>query len=141
MAFLVSVVAARKPEYCSELLPMRFRRVGYKSPFTFHYVPLRIKKCWSLIMPSEKHERCTSPPIQRHHVEDVHEANFSDYIVPGLKTIEVSQLRRERRTAREERTARYSRVIKQWNNLFSGVPCSERAPYPCKVYRNGHQEV
>jgi len=52
--------------------------------------------------------------------------NFSDYIVPGLKTIEVSQLRRERRTAREERTARYSRVIKQWNNLFSGVPCSER---------------
>jgi len=47
---------------------------GYKSPFISHYVPLRIKKCWSLIMPSERHERCTSPPIQRHHVEDVHEA-------------------------------------------------------------------
>lgn len=52
------------------------------------------------------------------------------YISPYLKTIEnepvAEEEEKEKQETGEARTARYSRVIKQWNNLLIGVPCSAR---------------
>jgi len=68
------------------------------------------------------------------------EENLSGYIVPGLKTIEVSWLRRgkgENRGREDRQIFTRHKAVEQPPHRSSLL---RRSP-PCKVYRNGHREV